>query len=130
MFYYILLVNTQINKITLFAVIYLFLLAVYLFLLAWRDGRDTRHLAMNSIPSLRSQSSDIAQYPEFANQSNRAVLGGSCVAYTKRLYKVEDVSEGATEVFNSACVGSEMSRTELASGLSIELNHVPLSPYL
>ena len=34
----------------------------------------------NNIQSLRSQSRDIAQYPEIANQSNCAILGGSRVA--------------------------------------------------
>ena len=38
------------------------------------------------IPSLRSQSWDIAQYPELAKQSNSAILGGSRVAYTKFVY--------------------------------------------
>ena len=40
----------------------------------------------NNIPSLRSQSGDIAQYPEIANQSNCAILEGSRVAYTKSIY--------------------------------------------
>ena len=35
----------------------------------------------NNIPSLTSQSRDIAQYPEIASQSNCAILGGSRVAY-------------------------------------------------
>ena len=33
--------------------------------------------------SLRSQSWDIAQYPEISNQSFCTILGGSRVAYTK-----------------------------------------------
>ena len=37
----------------------------------------------NNVLSLRSQSRNIAQYPEIANQSNCATLGGSCVACTK-----------------------------------------------
>ena len=32
--------------------------------------------------SLRSQSWDIAQYPEIENQSNCAIIGGSRLAYT------------------------------------------------
>ena len=39
-------------------------------------------------PSLRSQSWDIARYPEIANQSNCTILGGSRVAYTNNLYQV------------------------------------------
>ena len=35
----------------------------------------------NNIPSLRSQSWDIAPYPEIANQSNCAILGGLHAAY-------------------------------------------------
>ena len=41
----------------------------------------------NNIPSLRSQSWDIAQYPGKKNQSNCAILGGSrCVASTNSCY--------------------------------------------
>ena len=40
----------------------------------------------NNIQSLRSQSWDIAQYPEIVNQSNCAILGGSRVACTKIFY--------------------------------------------
>ena len=56
----------------------LFSLAVYLFISVTRR----LSLAMKTISqSLRSQSRDIAQYPELANQSNCAVL-----SYTKSLY--------------------------------------------
>ena len=45
---------------------------------------DTETIVVeNIIPSLRSKSRDIAQYPEIANQSNCAILGGSRVVYTK-----------------------------------------------
>ena len=65
----------KINKITLDR--------IYLFLLENKAG----YFAIeNDIPSLRSQSRDIAQYPEIANQSNWAILGGSRVAHTNRLY--------------------------------------------
>ena len=47
----------------------------------------------NNIPSLRSQSWDIAQYPEIANQSNCAILGGSRVAYTNKRYVVGNYYE-------------------------------------
>ena len=40
----------------------------------------------NVIPCLRSQSWDIAQYPEIAKQSNCTILGGSRVAYTNGQY--------------------------------------------
>ena len=46
-----------------------------------RPSRDE-----NNIPSLRSQSWDIAQYPMIANQSNCAILGGSRVGYTNTGY--------------------------------------------
>ena len=39
------------------------------------------HFVTKTILSLRCQSWDIAQYPEIANQSNCAILGGSRVAY-------------------------------------------------
>ena len=70
----------KIYKITRFAEIYLLLVAVLFVFISVRR-RPSRN-----IPSLRSQSWDIGQYPEIANQSHGAILGGSRVAYTNRIY--------------------------------------------
>jgi hypothetical protein len=61
----------------------LFLVAVYLFLWAWRDDGRVTFCDKNNIPSLRSQSWVIAQYPEIQKQSDCAISGGSRVANTK-----------------------------------------------
>ena len=49
---------------------------------------DPKNKTKNNIPNLRSQSWDIAQYPEIANQSNCAILGGSRLTHTKYIYIV------------------------------------------
>ena len=45
--------------------------------------RDKTFCDENNIPSLRSQSWDIAKYPKIENQSNCAILGVPRLAYTK-----------------------------------------------
>ena len=75
-------VNTppKINKKTLFIRIYLFFIGGLLLLLLL--------LLYIYIQSLRSQSWDIAQYPEIVNQSNCATSGGSRVAHTNILHEI------------------------------------------
>ena len=46
------------------------------------NKQDNKGIFVFISMSLGSQSWDIAQYPQIANQSNCAILGGSHVAYT------------------------------------------------
>ena len=64
----------------------LFVLISSLFVFIGVTGRLSRatFCGENNIPCLRSQSWDNAQYSELVNQSNYSILGGSCVAYTKK----------------------------------------------
>ena len=59
---------------------------------------------MKTILSLKSQSWDIAQCPEIANQLNCAILGGSCVAYTKYMYTSPLNTYGMIYTYDIICI--------------------------